>query len=162
MLVPRKNRAKPAALFAGDGKPAALIDTTGNGHVQVMPFSLSRSAIDMGSTSPYSLLLRTAVESVAPKIDDQADLSMHELTVTANTVPVRARIVVTVPEGSKNVWANAGGAVKNNVVTYELTADQEPQKLLFLYQTPAEDGKQPVVEVFYECSGNFPAQGKAE
>jgi hypothetical protein len=162
MLVPRKKGAKPAALFAGDGKPAALIDATGNGHVLVMPFSLSRSAVDTGSTSLYSLLLRTAVGSVAPKTDDQADISMQELTVSANTGPVRARIVVTVPEGARNVWANANGAVKNNVVTYELTADQDAQKLLFLYQAPAGGGKQPVVEVFYECGGNFLVQGKVE
>jgi len=162
MLVPRKSNAQPTALFAGDGKPAALIDATGSGRVLVMPFSLSRSAVDTGSTSLYSLLLRTAVESVAPKTGDQAGVSQQELTVSANNGPVRARIVVTVPEGSRNVWANAGGTVKNNVLSYELNADRKAQKLLFLYQAPAGGGKQPVVEVFYECGGNFLLQGNVE
>lgn len=163
MLVPRKNNAKPAALFAGDGKPAALIDgTESGGRVLVMPFSLSRSAVDTGSASLYSLLFRAAVERVAPKNDEPSGVFQQELTVSAHHGPVKARIIVTVPAGSVNIWTNAAGAVKNNVLTYELTADQEPQKILFLYQAPAEGVKQPVIEVFYECGGYYLAQGKVE
>ena len=162
MLVPRKKGAKPTALFGDDKKPAALIDTTGNGRVLVMPFSLSRSAVDTSAPSLYSLLLRTAVRSVAPETDEQATVSAQELSVSADAGPVKARIVVTVPVGAKIVWANAAGAIRNNAVTYELTADQAAQKLLFLYQLPAGGGKQPVVELFYECGGNFMGQGKIE
>jgi hypothetical protein len=162
MLLPRKNGARPAALFTGDRKPAALIDTTGSGRVMVMPFALSRSALDTGTTSLYSLLLRTAVRNVAPETDEQTAISVQELSISAHTGPVKARIVVTVPEGARIVWANTGGSIRNNTVVYELIADQEAQKLLFLYQFPEGGKKQPVVEPFYECGGNFVGQGKIE
>jgi hypothetical protein len=161
MLLPRRNGAQPAALFVGDKKAAALIDMSGKGRVMVMPFSLTHSALDTGATSLYSLLLRTAVRNVVPKTDEQTVISVQELEVSS-TDPINTRIVVTVPGESGIIWTNAGGSVHNNTVSYELIANQEAQKLIFMYKYAESGKKQPVVDVSYECGGKFVVQGNVE
>jgi hypothetical protein len=162
ILLPQKKSAKPAALLAGDKKPAVLIDTAGNGRVIVMPFSFTRSALDAGTTSLYSLLLRAAVHNAAPENDELTGVSSIELLVSAPSGPVRTRVVETLPAGTRVIWTNAEGTVKNNTILYDLIADKEPQRLLYVYQPPA-GSKTPIFsEVFFECNENLVSQGKIE
>jgi hypothetical protein len=162
ILLPQKKSAKPAALLAGDKKPAVLIDTAGNGRVIVMPFSLIRSSLDAGTTSLYSLLLRAAVHNAAPENDELTGVSSIELLVSAPSGPVRTRVVETLPAGTRVIWTNAEGTVKNNTILYDLIADKEPQRLLYVYQPPA-GSKTPIFsEVFFECNENLVSQGKIE
>ena len=162
ILLPQKKSAMPAAVLAGDKKPAVLIDTEGNGRVIVMPFSLTRSALDAGTTSLYSLLLRAAVHNVAPVNDELTSVSSNGLLVSAPSGSVRAKVVETLPAGSRVIWTNAKGSVKNNTIRYELIADKEPQRLLYVYQPPAGSKTPAFSEVFFECNGNFVSQGKIE
>ena len=162
ILLPQKKSAMPAALLAGDKKPAMLIDTAGNGRVIVMPFSLTRSALDAGTTSLYSLLLRAAVHNAAPETDEQTSVSSNGLLVSAPSGSVRAQVVETLPAGSRVIWTNAEGTVKNNTVRYDLIADKEPQRLLYVYQPPAGSKTPAFSEVFFECNGNLVSQGKIE
>ena len=162
VLLPQMKSAKPAAVLAGDKKPVVLIDTAGNGRVIVMPFSFTRSALDAGTTSLYSLLLRAAVHTAAPENDDQTGVSSIELLVSALSGPVRARVVETLPAGTRVIWTNAEGTVKNNPLLYDLIADKEPQRLLYVYQPPAGSKTPTFSEVFFECNGNLVSQGKIE
>jgi len=162
ILLPQKKGAKPAALLAGERKPAVLVDTAGNGKVIVMPFSLTRSALDAGTTSLYSLLLRAAVHDAAPENDELTGASSSELLVSAPSGSVRARVVETLPAGTRVLWTNAEGTVKNNTILYDLIADKEPQKLLFVYRSPAGSKNQSFSEVFFECNENLVSQGTIE
>jgi len=166
ILLPRKKNARPAALFAGDNRPAILIDDAGKGRVIVMPFSFTRSALDTGSTLLYSLLLRAAVLAAEPENDEQTDVSLGissvELLVSAPSGPVRAHVVETLPPGTRVIWTNTEGTVKNNVILYDLNADNEPQKLLYVCQPPAGNKTPAVTEVFYECNEKLVSQGKIE
>jgi hypothetical protein len=162
ILLPQKNNTVPAALLAGNKKPAVLIDTTGSGRVIVMPFSLTRSAIDAGTNSLYSLLLRAAVHNAAPVNDELTSVSSNGLLVSAPSGSVRAQVVETLPAGSRVIWSNAEGTVKNNTIRYDLIADKEPQRLLYVYQPPAGSKTPAFSEVFFECNGNFVSQGKTE
>lgn len=162
ILLPQKKNAKPAAVYSGDKKPAILIDKAGNGRVIAMPFSFTRSALDSGSTSLYSLLLRSATLSAAPERDDQTGISSIELLVSAPSGPVGARVVETLPPGTRVIWTNAEGTVKNNTVIHDLIADTEPQRLQYLYQLPTWSRTPAVSEVFYECREKLVSQGKIE
>lgn len=162
ILLPKKKNAKPAALLAGDKRPAMLIDDAGNGRVIVMPFSLTRSALDAGTTSLYSLLLRAAVLGATPRNDDQTGVSSIELLVSAPSGPVRARVVETLPQGTRVIWTNAEGTVMNNTIIYDLIADKEPQRLLYACQPPAGNNTPSVTEAFYECNEKLASQGKIE
>lgn len=162
ILQPQKKGAKAAALFTGDKKPAILIDNAGKGRVIVMPFSFTRSALDTGSTSLYSLLLRTAVLNVSPGNDEQTGISSMELLVSAPSGPVKARIVETLPQGTRVFWASAEGTIKNNTILFDLTADDEPQKLQYWYKPPAGNKTPAFTEIFYECNGKLVRQGKIE
>lgn len=162
ILLPQKKSAKPAALLAGDKKPAVLIDTAGNGRVIVMPFSFTRSALDAGTTSLYSLLLRAAVHTAAPENDELTGVSSVELLVSAPSGPVRAHVVETLPAGTRVIWTNAEGTVKNNPLLYDLIADKEPQRLLYVYQPPAGSKTPAFSEVFFECNEHLVSQGKIE
>jgi hypothetical protein len=162
ILQPRKSGAKTAALIDGTRQPAALFDHSAKGKVLVMPFSLTRSAIDAGSTMPYSLLLRTATLSAAPEENGPGNTSATELSLSAPAGPAKAKVVTTLPKGSKVLWMNRDGSVRENTIAHELKATREPQRLIFLYQrTPQGSGK-PVSEVFYECNGKYVSQGKVE
>jgi hypothetical protein len=162
VLQPQKKDAKAAALFAGDKKPAILIDKEGKGQVIVMPFSFTRSALDTGSTSLYSLLLRTAVRIATPENDEQTGESSIELLVSAPSGPIKARIVETLPPGSKVIWMNGEDTVMNNAIIYDLTLDKEPQKLLYVYRIPAGSKTPAFTEVYYECNEKVVDQGRVE
>jgi hypothetical protein len=162
ILLPQKKGAKPAALLAGERKPVVLIDTAGNGKVIVMPFSLTRSALDAGTTSLYSLLLRAAVHDAAPENDELTGVSSFELLVSAPSGSVRARVVETLPAGTRVIWTNAEGTVKNNTILYDLIADKEPQRLLYVYRPPAGSKSPSFSEVFFECNENLVSQGTIE
>lgn len=162
ILLPKKKNARPAALLAGDKRPAMLIDDAGNGRVIVMPFSLTRSALDAGTTSLYSLLLRAVVQGAASENDEQTGLSSIELLVSAPSGPVRARVGETLPQGTRVLWTSAGGTVKDNAILYDLIADKEPQRLLYLCRPPAGNKTPAFTEVFYECNEKFVSQGKME
>jgi hypothetical protein len=161
ILQPQKKSAKVAALFAGDKKPAILIDKVGKGRVTVMPFSFIRSALDIGSTSLYGLLLRTAARVVTPENDETGESSV-ELLVSAPSGPIKARIVETLPPGSKIIWMSGEDNVKNNAILYDLTVDNEPQRLQYVYQIPAGGRTPAFTEVFYECNEKLVSQGKIE
>jgi len=162
VLQPRKSGAKTAAFIDGTRQPAALFDHSAKGKVLVVPFSLTRSAIDAGSTMPYSLLLRTAALSAAPEQNGPGNASTAELTVSAPAGPAKAKVVTTLPKGSKALWMNRDGSVRENTITHELKATREPQRLIFLYQRTPQGGGKPVTEVFYECNGKYVSQGKVE
>jgi hypothetical protein len=161
-LLPQKTGAQPAALFSNNNQPAALIDQLGDGRVIVLPFSFTHSALDTGAVSLYSLLLRTAARSATPQTDAQTGVSSTEIAVSAPAGPIRARLVETLPQGSRVLWANSEGVVKGNTITYEVTADAQQQKLLYLYRSPDSSPGSPVTEVFYDCKGKFVSQGKLE
>jgi hypothetical protein len=160
ILQPQKESAKVAALC--DKKPAMLIDTVGKGRVIVMPFSLTRSALDTGSSSLYSLLLSTAVHIVKPENDEQTTVSAREFVVSSPSGPIKTRVVEALPPGTRVMWMKTGGIVKNNSIRFDLTADKEPQKLLYLYQPPADSTTPAFTEVLFECKGKFVSQGKIE
>lgn len=162
VLLPQKKSARPAALFAADKKPAVLIDKTGSGRVIVMPFSFTRSSLEAGTTSQYSLLLRAAVRNAAPSNDEQIGVYPIELLVSAPEGPVRTRVVESLPPGTRVIWTNNEGTVKNNSILFDLIADKEPQKLLYLYQTPAVSKTPAFTEVFFECNEKLMSQGKIE
>jgi hypothetical protein len=161
-LVPQKQGATPAALFSGDRKPAVLIDKTGKGRVTVLPFSFIQSVLRSGATPPYSLLLRAAVQSAAIGEDGQDELRGEELILAASAGPVKARVVVTLPQGATALWTSAGGTAGGNTVFFDVTADREPQKFQHLYRLPEGGKGRPAVELFYECAGKMVRQGKLE
>jgi hypothetical protein len=160
ILLPRKNNAKPVAILAEDKRPAMLIDTAGKGRVVVMPFSLTRSALDSGATSLYSLLLRTAVLTAAPEADEQSGISSIELLVSAPSGSVRAHLVERLPRGTKIIWTTTEGTVKNNSIIFDLIANNEPQRLTYQCQFPAGNKTPAVTEVFFECNEKLMSQGK--
>jgi hypothetical protein len=162
MLVPQKKGATPAALFADTGKPAALIDRSQKGTVMVLPFSLSSSALNSGAPSLYSLVLRTAIGNVAPETDKHSTVALDELAVSTPGGQIKARIIVSVPSGSRVIWANADGSIKKNTITYEVTLTEEALRLLFLYQPASGSRGRPEAELSYECDGEFTGQGWVE
>jgi len=160
ILSPLIEGTKTAAEMTDTKQPAALIDRKGKGPVALMTFSFIRSARDAGTTALYSLLLRSAVRSATPESEAPGgEASTGELVVSSSTGPVKARIKETLPEGSRVVWTNAG-VVNANTITYELTADREPQKFLYLYQAAGKPGSPPSADVFYDCDGKSVNQGK--
>ncbi len=162
ILPPVKKGSKPVALIVGDKQPAAVIDTFGEGKVLVMPFSIIRSSLDTGASSLYSAFICSAIPSVTPERDGPAGVASGEISASSASGPVKAKIVETLPAGSKVLWTNPRGTVKNNVITYELIADRDVQKFLYIYQPPEQGEKRTGTEVFYECGGKFVSQGKTE
>lgn len=162
ILQPQKKGASVAALFAGDKKPAMLIDKVGNGRVIVMPFSFTRSALDTGLPSLYSMLLRTAVRIATPENDEQSGVSTIQLVVSTSSDPINVRIIETLPAGTKVIWMNGEGSATNNTIRYDLAVDKEPQTLLYIYQVPAGNKTPASTEVFLECNEKLVSQGKIE
>jgi hypothetical protein len=162
LLFPHKPGAAPAAVYGDSRKPAVLIDAAGSGRVIVMPFSIIRSARDAGTTPVYSLLLRAAVRSVAQEGPDQGKVLGEELTVTSSADHVRTQLIVTLPQGARSLGNAPDATLKNNTVLFELTAEQYPQKLQYLYELPGGGNGRPVVEFFYESDGKMVSGGKVE
>jgi hypothetical protein len=150
------------ALIMGNKQPAAVIDTFGKGKVLVMPFSIIRSSLDTGASPLYSAFLCSAIPSVTPERDGPGGVASGEISASSLSGPVKAKIVETLPAGSKVLWTNPQGTVEDNTITYELTANKDPQKFLYIYQPPEQGEKRTGTEVFYECGGKFVSQGKTE
>lgn len=162
ILFPRKKGSATAALYAPKGKPAVLVDTREKGKLMIMPLSLSRSAFAAGDTGLYSLVLRKSAFFVTPETDEPGGVTAGHLSVTSTTGPVKARIRELLPPGSKVLWTNAEGKADNNKIMYEVKADKDAKKLLYLYQPAAAEKPSASAEISYECNGVFVNQGKTE
>jgi hypothetical protein len=162
LLFPQKPGSSPAAVYDDTGKPAVLVGSAGNGRAIVMPFSIIRSARDAGITSVYSLLLRAAVRSAAKEGPDQGRVHGEEFTVTSSIDHIRTQLLVTLPQGARMLGVSPGGTLKDNTILYELTAEQFPQKLQYLYELPGGGSSRPEAELFYESNGKLVSGGKVE
>ncbi|MEK6744146.1 MAG: CARDB domain-containing protein [Nitrospirota bacterium] len=161
VLPPRKRGAQPVAVFP-DGRPAVLLDVVDKGKTIVIPFSLTQSALSAGTTSPFSLLLRSAVLAVAPAQEAAGSVASVQLLVSSPSGPVRAQIIETLPRGAKVLWTNIAGASSNGALTFELTAGPEPQRIVCLFQPADPAAVKTASEVFSECDGKLVSQGKVE
>jgi hypothetical protein len=162
LLLPQKPGAAPAAVYGDSRKPAVLVDAAGSGRVIVMPFSIIRSSRDAGTTSVYSLLLRAAVQNAAQDGTGQGRVLGEELTVTSSVDHVRTHLLVTLPQGARPLGFSPDGLLKNNIILFELTAGQYPQKRQYLYELPGGGNSRPVVELFYESGGKMVSGGTVE
>ncbi len=162
ILSPVKKGSKPLAVIMDGKQPAALIDTFGKGKVLVMPFSIIRSSLDTGASPLYSAFICSVIPSVAPERDEPGGVTSGEIIASSPSGPVKAKIVETLPADSKVLWTGTAETVKDNVISYELTADKDAQKFLYIYQPPQQGENKTGTEVFYECGGKFVSQGKME
>jgi hypothetical protein len=160
-LPPRKRGAQAVAVFP-DGKPAVLLDAAEKGKTVVIPFSLTQSALTAGTTSPYSVLLRSAVLAVVPAQEVAGSVASAQLLVSSPTGPVKAKIIETLPPGAKVLWTSIKGSFRNGALTFELTAKPEPQTIVRLFQPANPGAAATAFEVFSECDGRFVSQGKVE
>ncbi len=161
VLPPRKRGAQAVAVFP-DGRPAVLLDVMDKGRTIVIPFSLTQSALNAGTTSPFSLLLRSAVLAVVPGQEGADNVASVQLLVSSPTGPVKTQIVETLPRGAKVLWTSIAGSFKNGALTFELIAGPEPQRIIYLFQPANPAAVKTAAEVFSECDGKFVSQGKAE
>jgi len=161
VLEAQKKGAQAAATLNNTGQPAILIDRSEGGTIMLAPFSVVRSLRDAGTIPLYGLLLKNIVLHALPR-NDADDKSSREIALSSSTGPVRAKIVETLPTGATLLWQNQKGRFENNILTLELTVDQEQQSLQYLF-APKDSGKnRTTTEVFYECNGKFMSQGKLE
>jgi len=162
LLPPRKRGARAVATFP-DGRPAILLDLQDKGKVIVMPFPLVQSALNTGMTDLYSLLLRSSVLAAAPESEGPGGIASVQLLVSAiSENREKARVVETLPAGAKVVWTSIPHAAKDGALFFELTADREPAKILYVFQPSAPGATKTSTEVFTECGGTFVSQGKVE
>jgi hypothetical protein len=82
--------------------------------------------------------------------------------VTSSVDHVRTQLIVTLPQGARSLGVSPDATLKNNTVLFELTAEQYPQKLQYLYELPGGGNGRPVVEFFYESDGKMVSGGKVE
>ena len=160
-LPPRKRGAQVVAVFP-DSRPAVLLDVMDKGRAIVIPFSLTQSALNAGTTSPFGLLLRSAILAVVPGQETAGAVASVQLLVSSPSGPVRTQIVETLPRGSKVVWTSITGPFKNDTLTFDLTAGPEPQKIIYLFQPARPAAAATSSEVFSECKGRLVSQGKVE
>ncbi len=158
LLPPSRKDGRSLALISGSRQPAMLVGTQGKGKVLVMPFSVTRSAVETGSIPLYGLLLCTALPSVQPEHESPGGVIARELTVIAAEGSVRARIIDRLPAGSQ-VLHSSSAVVKDGAIVHEVTADKKPRRLLYLYRPPAGGSGQVSRDVQYECGGNFISAG---
>jgi hypothetical protein len=161
VLPPAKPGAKAIAVFSDDRQPAVLLDSVEGGTMMVIPFSLTRSALHTGTSSMYALLLRSAVQAVAPERGEEGDVGTMQLIVSSPAGPVKARIVETLPVNATMIWTSETGAGRNSSETFDITAVPEPRTVLYLYRLRGSD-RQTLSEIFYECGGNLIRQGTVE
>ncbi len=159
VLAPLRNGGRSLGSFE-DGAPAVLKTPSGRGAAVVIPFSLIHSALRTGVSTLYSLLLRSVVDAAAPGRDDSGIVSMR-LTYAAATGRVRARIAEQLPPGADMLWTSRTGKKESGTLTFDLTADQEPGSILYLYRA-GQDAAPASGEVFYDCRGSYVSQGKIE
>ena len=161
-LPPRKRGARAVATLP-DGQPAVLYDVQDKGKVIVMPFPLTRSAMTAGMTDLYSLLLRSSVLAAVPDHDAPESVASMQLMVSSNSGgQEKARVVETLPAGAKVVWTSIPHSLKNNALIFELTAEREPAKILYLFQQAGPGAAKTSTEVFTECGGRSVSQGTVE
>lgn len=160
-LTPRKRGAQAVAVFP-DGKPAVLLDVMDKGRTIVIPFSLVQSALNAGTTSPFSLLFRSAVLAVVPGQEDAGSVVSGQLLISSPAGPVKTQIVETLPRGAKVLWTSTAGSFTNDALTFELTAGPEQQRIIYLFQPADPAMVKTTTEVFSECDGKFVSQGKME
>ena len=160
-LPPRKRGAQAVAVFS-DGSPAVLLDAAEKGKTIVIPFSLTQSALSAGTTSPFSLLLRSAIQTVVPAQEDAVNVASMQLIVSSPTGPVKAKIIETLPPGARVLWTSMPGSFRNGILTFELTAEPEPQMIICLFQPANPATVKTAYEVFSECDGKLVSQGKVE
>jgi hypothetical protein len=160
-LPPRKRGAQAVAVFP-DGRPAVLLDVMEKGRAIVIPFSLTQSALNAGTTSPFSLLLRSAVLAVVPVQEDAGNVASVQLLVSSPSGPVRTQVIETLPRGAKVLWTSIAGPLRNGALTFELTAGPEPVRIIYLFQPSNAAEVRTSTEVFSECDGKFVSQGKVE
>lgn len=162
ILPPRKRGARAVATLR-DGQPAILADVQDGGKVIIMPFPLVQSALNAGMTDLYSLLLRSSVLAAVPEHDAQEGIASMQLLVSSNSgEEEKARIVETLPAGAKVVWTNLPHTVKNGAVVFELTAERDAAKVLYLFQQAGPAPAKTFTEVFTQCDGKSVSQGKVE
>jgi hypothetical protein len=160
-LPPRKRGALAVAVFP-DGRPAVLLDVIDKGRTIVIPFSLTQSALNAGTTSPFSLLLRSAILATVPGQDDEGTVAALQLLVSSPTGPIKAQIIEKLPPGAKVLWTSIAGSFKNDALTFELTAEPEPQRIICLFQPANATVVNTAIGVYSECNGKFVIQGKVE
>ena len=161
VLQPRKRGAAEAGVYAPSGRSAVLVDGSTRGKTVVMPLSFSYSAYTTGTPGIYSLVLRSMALFAAPETDTvENGPKPMELSISSPVGPVRARIKELLPPGSRPLWTNAGGTFQGSTISYEVTADKEPRKLLYLYEQSLTGAATPYADVSYECKGIFTSQGK--
>lgn len=161
-VSPRKKGATSAAIYSGSNRPAALVDPTHKGKLVVMPFSFSRSAFEGGPTQIYSLVLKKSAFFAAPETDSTGGPVAGSISISSPDNPVNARIRENLPPGSAILWSNAESKTVQNTITWELKAEKEPRRLLYLYQPPSSGKVSPAAEILYQCNGAFVSQGKVE
>jgi hypothetical protein len=161
VLPPAKPGAKEIAVFSDDRQPAVLLDSVEGGALLVIPFSLTRSALHTGISSIYALLLRSAVQSIAPERGDEGDIGAMQLVVSSPTGPVTTRIVETLPVAATMIWTSETGPSRNSSESFDVTAVPEPRTIRYLYRLRGSD-RQTSSEILYECGGNLMRQGTVE
>lgn len=161
VLRVKKKGSTPLALTADSGQAALFLDRAGSGKIVYMPFPLILSSRESGSGNIYALLLRGAAGAVTPERDDQGGFAAGGVTLSSVAGTVKARVSVALPGQSRFVWTNRETGAGGDAAVFEVEAGPEPQKVLFL-RTPAAAAEKPVIEVFYECGGNYVSQGKVE
>jgi hypothetical protein len=142
-------------------EPALAVDALKKGKVVVLPVSMSHSAYEDGTMSLFSLVVRKAGLFAAPE-ENAGGLLSGGLSVAAEGGAVGSRVFETLPAGSKILWSNLESTVSGSTITWQVTADKEPRRLLYLYQPAPGEKRGPSAEVFHECGSTYLTQGRLE
>lgn len=149
-----KKGARAMAVVGEKGTPAIITDSLGKGRITVLPFSIIRSALDTGALPLYGLMIGSFTDSVAPEHDDPHGPVTGGFVVSSPSGPVKTKVVDTLPKPSRIIWSDGQGTIKDDTITYEITADQTPRRVTYIYET--EDRTRKVSRrVLYECNGKF-------
>ncbi len=160
VLYPRKQGSVTVAAYEKPDRPAALLDMAEKGRLLAMPFSLTASAYRAGSSAPYSLLLRAAVLAVVSDKPGPGGPEAEGVTIASPSgQPVSTRVKVTVSPGSRVLWANAGGRIEGNTISFEVQANRIPRNLYYLYMPKAAGQTASSAEIFAEQDGKYLSQG---
>lgn len=155
-----KRGARTLAVLNGN-KPAVIAEDFGKGKVVVIPFSILQSAVESGTILSYGLLLRAASLYAAPLYEEPSAAFSRGFTISAPEGPVKTRVVDTLPPDAKILWNTGAGVMKDNTITFELSAERTPKAFAYLYQSNDKIFR-PYREVFYECRGKYVSMGKYE
>ncbi len=149
-----KKGARAVAVVGEKGTPAIVTDSLGKGRVTVMPFSIIRSALDTGALPLYGLMLGSLTDFVAPEHDDPHGPVTGGFVISSPSGPVKTKVVDTLPKPSRIIWSDGQGTIKDDTITYEITADPTHRRVTYIYET--EDRSRKVSRrVLYECNGKF-------